>query len=156
MQIIPLDMTVSDRWFYFPMVGMLGMLGVFVETIQHPSVRLKNLATVIIITIIAIFSLRTVIQNTYWQDGISLFSYNLQLKSHDSGVENFLALELPTPGKLDDAQKLFENLVITYPIESSSIFVTHSERVLFINNLATVDEAKCDVPQAKALYEKIF
>src|SRR5260370_2859838 len=156
MQIIPLDMTVSDRWFYFPMVGMLGMLGVFVETIQHPSVRLKNLATVIIITIIAIFSLRTVIQNTYWQDGISLFSYNLQLKSHDSGVENFLALELARAGKLDEAQKLFENLVITYPIESSSIFVTHSERVLFINNLATVDEAKGDVLKAKALYEKIL
>src|SRR5258708_37949937 len=43
MQFIPLDMTVSDTWFYFPMVGMLGMIGVALETVRHPGIRLRNM-----------------------------------------------------------------------------------------------------------------
>ncbi len=78
-QIIPLDMTVADRWFYFPMVGLLGMIGVILNT---PQVKLNNkwIMTLIII-ILSLLSLRTIIRNTNWQDNQTLYFHDLKNNS---------------------------------------------------------------------------
>jgi hypothetical protein len=155
-QLIHLDMTVSDRWFYFPMVGMLGMIGIALETIRYPKTRLRYSATVAVIAIITLFSLRTLVQNTYWQNGISLFSYNVTFKNHDVWNENFLAEELARAGRFGEAQKILENVIIRYPIESYSSAVSLTSRINLINNLAVIEEGNGDIPKAKTLYEKIL
>ena len=158
MQLLPLDFTVSDSWFYFPMVGILGMTGIALETVQHPSVRLRNIATVVTIAVLILFSLRSIIQNTYWQDGLSLYNYNMQNINHSERVETKLALELESEGRLDEAWKLFENLVTRYPVGSGTndTLVTNYERVMLVGSLATLDYSKGDIPQAKAWYDKIL
>lgn len=71
-QIVPLDMTVADRWFYFPMVGFLGIIGVFVTSSNFVKKYYKQF-TLAYFFILCIFSLLTIIRNTYWYDSIVLY-----------------------------------------------------------------------------------
>src|SRR5258708_27738500 len=76
-QIFPLDQTVADRWFYFPIVGILGMIGVLLEVFH---INLKNIwifSAVLIFVIL--LSLRTFIRSVDWRDDFTL-------ASHDSKV----------------------------------------------------------------------
>lgn len=74
-QIIPLDMTVADRWFYFPMVGLLGMLGFVLNVISYKYTNARVLWT-IAIAVLLILSVRSMVRNTNWQDNIPLFSHD--------------------------------------------------------------------------------
>ena len=77
-QIIPLDMTVADRWFYFPMVGLLGMIGFMLTSVSS---RYKDARMYWIIgcILILMLSVRTIVRNTNWQDNIPLFAHDVQV-----------------------------------------------------------------------------
>jgi len=144
-QIFPLDMTVSDRWFYFPIVGILGIIGVVTQTIKPLDLRIEHTAIIVVITILTLYSLRSIKQNMYWHDGISLYSYNMQMKNHDVAVENQLAIQLAHAGRINESQIYLEELVAKYPRD-----------ITFINNLATVYELQGNFSQAKVYYNKIL
>ncbi|MDE2025659.1 MAG: hypothetical protein KGJ07_04150, partial [Patescibacteria group bacterium] len=55
LQLIPLDMTVADRWMYFPMVGILGVLGILCQqVITKVKSREYILVAVVIIALLSI------------------------------------------------------------------------------------------------------
>lgn len=143
LQIIPLDMTVADRWFYFPMVGLLGMAGVTVRGVK-PSSLLKNLGIFAAIIIIILLSLRTVMRNTDWWSGIALYSHDLAIKKTDDRLENLLAVELSQAERYDEARVHLENLLKRHLAEPA----------LYVN-LAVIDELQGDIAGAKVMYGKI-
>lgn len=101
-QIIPLDMTVAERWFYIPMMGMLGMTGIVLQTVKaKPSIRFIGLFTIIIV--IACLSLRTIVRNTNWINAITLYSHDAQFNKDSFDLENQLAGELSLAGRYDEA-----------------------------------------------------
>lgn len=84
LQIIPLDMTACENWFYFSMAGVLGMIGVTLLVFKP---RLKPGWSLIIVTlIIGALGVRTAIRGTDYSS-----EYKLNLKDVSVSKEDFNA-----------------------------------------------------------------
>jgi hypothetical protein len=92
MQIYPLDMTVADRWFYFPIVGLLGMLGLIASliTMQTNMQRKMRIFGILALSIILVLlSARTIIRNSNWISPIVLYTHDINV-SDNFDIENSL------------------------------------------------------------------
>lgn len=103
-QIFPLNMTVADRWFYFPIVGMLGMLGAGLQTLlvfmnrHHIQLgkyeKVKTTVALVGVIVILLLSLRTIARNADFRDQITLYTHDTQIQDNpaledDLGVQYF-------------------------------------------------------------------
>jgi len=85
-QIFPLDMTVADRWFYFPIVGLLGMLGVLINRLNKSNILLASLVLILLST-------RTIIRIGNYKNALTLYQHDAPLyENYD--LENYLGYEL--------------------------------------------------------------
>lgn len=91
LQIIPLDLTVSDRWFYFPIIGLLGMIGVLLTVYK---INLGSKAVIIIIvSLLLLLSLRTFIRSFDWRDNFTLATHDLKISKQAYNLELILSGE---------------------------------------------------------------
>lgn len=141
--IFPLDLTVSDRWFYFPMIGLLGMIGIIIQQIKIKNIFLKKILSIGLILLIMIFSLRTIIRNTNWKDGLSLYNHDINISINAFDLENNLGVELYRVGQFDAAEIHFTNSTKLAPNWWTNW-----------NNLGVIFERKNDIAGAKKYYQK--
>ena len=140
LNIFPLDMTMAERWLYFPLIGFLGLVLVFV---------LKNLKTTpsvlpfFLLIVILLFSARTFIRTLDWKNGLILFSHDIVYSKDAFDLENNLGVELFRAGKIKEAKPHFERSIVLQPKWWTSY-----------NNLGAVYEKEEDLQKAKELYEK--
>ncbi|HEX7042464.1 MAG TPA: tetratricopeptide repeat protein [Patescibacteria group bacterium] len=113
LQIIPLDMTVADRWFYFPMVGLLGMIGLLIQSLNF---KRKYIFLAIGILILIIFSIRSIVRNADWHDKISLYTHDLKIYD-SSEIESNLAVEYVSIKDYQNSLIHFRKSVALYPTE---------------------------------------
>jgi hypothetical protein len=116
LQIIPLNMTVAERWLYFPMIGLLGMIGTMLSKLQiinHKSqinfksqIKSKTIFILLIIVII-VFSVRSFVRVLDWRNGLSLFSHDIR-KDSSFDLQNNMGVELFRIGRYEEAKKYFE------------------------------------------------
>ena len=104
LQIIPLNMTVAERWLYFPMIGLLGMIGV---VLSSPRRRGSRLLISLGMIIILLFSIRSFVRTLDWRSGPSLFSHDVK-KDSSFDLQNNMGVELFRIGQFDQAKKYFE------------------------------------------------
>lgn len=119
LQIFPLDMTFADRWFYFPMVGLLGVIGVSANNIKIKSANVKILVQAFIIVCIIIFSLRSVVRNTNWNSSYSLFSHDVLINKDNFYLQNKLGIESYLLGNNKDAKNHFQQSINLLPTASA-------------------------------------
>lgn len=116
LQIFPLDMTVADRWFYVPFIGILGMLGVGLQQIKNASV--KHTVYLLLSISILLFSLRTIVRNSDWYNLMTLYKHDAAIEdSFDN--ENNLGVVLAQDGDAKAALPHFLKANKTYPTEFS-------------------------------------
>lgn len=142
MQILPLDMTVADHMFYFPMVGLLGIIGISLKNIKLTNQTIRNIGVGFAVLFICLLSLRTIIRNTNWYNGLSLYSHDLQYEQNDR-LENLLAGALVEAGQYTQAQKYFEELLYRNPNQPALVF-----------NLALIYEFEGNFQNANNLYQR--
>jgi Tfp pilus assembly protein PilF len=141
-QFLPLDMTVAHRYFYFGEVGLIGLLGVIIQNAWERNKNLRTFGITIAIILIVILSLRTIIRNSNWYNGISLYAHDLQFEKNDR-MENLLAADLVNAGMYQEAQIRFENLLTRNPKEPA-----------LYANLALTYEITGDFMRADQTYSK--
>lgn len=116
-QIFPLDMTVADRWIYFPIVGILGLIGCLISPYTN-SKRQTNFIISIFIFVIVIYSGRTIIRNMDWVNPQTLYSHDT--KSYTNYlIENDYAQNLLLAGDLPSALIHQQNSVRLFAYEQN-------------------------------------
>jgi hypothetical protein len=146
LQILPFDATVADRWFYFPMIGLLGMIGVFMSAFLQTKNHFQKLSDMLSIAgtlIILILICLTIIRNTQWKTSMTLYSHDIQYAGDSPLLYDNYGGELLLSGRIDEARYYFKKSIALDPLCSSCL-----------NNLATTYAIKKDYNTAKSLYWK--
>lgn len=103
-QIISLDMTVADRWFYVPMIGLLGVLGSLITNIKVNNTILKQCALWFLVIILLLFSLRTMVRLQNWNNNFTLFTHDEQISTVSYDIEDQLSNQYLTASEYDQAK----------------------------------------------------
>lgn len=103
-QIIPLDMTVADRWFYAPMIGLLGTIGVLVSEIKIHKEYLIRVTLLLLIFTISILLSRTFVRVQNWYDGVILFNHDITASNDNYNLEYLLGYTYLTNKNYDEAK----------------------------------------------------
>ncbi|OHA57198.1 MAG: hypothetical protein A2588_01955 [Candidatus Veblenbacteria bacterium RIFOXYD1_FULL_43_11] len=111
-QIVPLDATVADRWFYFPMVGVLGIIGTLFQA-YNINLNHKFIIT-FIVAILLLFSTRTFVRSFDWRDELTLATHDAMV-SESHVLEITIANNLIKQGKVDEAKEHAVRAVKIYP-----------------------------------------
>ena len=138
LQIIPLDMTVADRWFYVPMVGLVGMMG---------SIKLKVKSSEFIkvmmgIVFVALF-IRSSVRIHNWRDGMTLYVHDIHSMSESFDVQNNYGVELFRAKNYDEAKFHFQKSTDLAPLWWTNW-----------NNLGVIVEREGDLDTALVYYKK--
>jgi tetratricopeptide (TPR) repeat protein len=136
-------MTVADRWFYFPIVGLLGTLGVTLKAISHQKKKIESFVVTSLIIILVLLSLRTMVRNTDWKDNISLHSHDRLIYTNPN-IEYDLASEYAFLEEYDKSIFHLRKSIEMFPCEDN----------LF--SLGYMYELKGDVNMAKKYYIDAF
>jgi protein O-mannosyl-transferase len=113
LQMIPLDATAAERWFYFPIVGLLGMIGVALETF---AVTLnQKWITIVVITCIVLLSVRTFVRSFDWRNQNVLDTHDIVISPDAYDLENGIGVMYLYQGKLDEAQRHIEKSIMLFP-----------------------------------------
>jgi protein O-mannosyl-transferase len=139
LQIFPLDMTVADRWMDFPLIGILGMMGVGVQIHLSKQIKMKVIYISIGVILVVLLSVRTVIRNTNFHDQLTLLS-------HDTKVQDNAWLE----NDLGAAYYQTRNLQEAFIHQKKSVELRPFSGNLY--NLALDYRKMQNIPQAIAYY----
>lgn len=138
LQIIPFDATVADRWFYFPLAGLLGVIGIAISQKYKQSLKFSGL--LLCFALILAFSIRTIIRNNDWSDVVKLVT-------HDTKIHSGWVLEKELgdrEGQLSKKIEHYKKSVDSFPREDNLFY------------LAISYEKMGDLKNAKQYYYKIM
>ncbi|MGI8419666.1 MAG: glycosyltransferase family 39 protein [Candidatus Levyibacteriota bacterium] len=138
LQLFPLDATVAERWFYFPIVGVLGMLGV-VLSVATSKVH-KAFAITLMVILILIFSARTFARSFDWRDEFTLVSHDSTVSHNNYYLENMVSINLTRQERFKEAKIYAEKSISDFP------FYTN------INTLGTIYTNEKNYKKAKETY----
>ena len=117
LQIFPLDQTVADRWFYFPIVGLLGLIAIIFENLNFSFN--KKWILVILLLVLTLLSARTIIRSFDWYDSLTLYTHDVKVSPDSFSLQNVLGLELMKLNKLQEAKIHVEKSIELYPYFSN-------------------------------------
>ena len=92
LQIIPLDMTVSETWFYFSFAGLLGLIGV---SISNSRIVFDNTKLFLLFAfVLVIMGVRTAARGTDWQQPVKMAYKDISVSRENYDAYNTIAQHL--------------------------------------------------------------
>lgn len=86
LQIVPLVTLKNDRYLYFPMIGAAGVAAILLSVMMRRSIRLRNTAVAVAISVCTALGCMTYYQTQQWKDSITLWRFAIR-----QDPENMLA-----------------------------------------------------------------
>lgn len=99
-QILPLTMTVAERWMYGLVIFMLGILGAVLSAICKKTYF--KAVIIVLLIVVLVFAARTVIRNRDWKNNMTLYSHDYKINPNYA-MENNYGSELFNSGKHEEA-----------------------------------------------------
>jgi hypothetical protein len=113
-QIIPLDMTASEAWFYFPMIGLLGMMGVLFSCLRM-NIKYYSFVYATVVLIIVILGTRSMLRGFDWRTDYTLAVQNYSSSKSDYTATNTIALHFMNEGKYAEAKNYADSSISVFP-----------------------------------------
>jgi tetratricopeptide (TPR) repeat protein len=114
-QIFPLDGTVSDRWFYFPMIGFLSGTGLFFFNLKNSFYskfwKTFNLALPALLLLAVPLSVRSFYRSQDWETPYKLFFHDAQVIPDTFYLQNNVGLELFREKQYREAIPYFQKTI---------------------------------------------
>jgi len=104
LQIFPLDGTVTDRWFYFPMIGLLACISIMYQQYKEKIKLSPRSTAVLIVLTLVILASRSFVRTFDWRNEYTLSKSDLKTQPDNFVLHNTLGVNLYNQGKLDDAE----------------------------------------------------
>jgi tetratricopeptide (TPR) repeat protein len=139
-QIIPLDMTASETWFFASIPGFLGMIAIIVSTL-FPKSRVKWVY-IIAVPIIIVLGIRTATRGADYTSQYTLASKDISVSKDNYLAMNNLAQSLIQTNRLDEAALYAQHSINIYPAVTN------------YTNLGVIKQKQGDFVAAKKAYEK--
>ncbi len=124
-QIVPLEMTVSDHWFYSPIVGLLGIIGLGIGPLGGKIKVNIQILYMLFYILLVLLGFRTMLRNTNWVNNLTLFSHDIKT-SDNFALQNELGVEYMKIKNYDLALKYFEKSAKLYPYETNLFNIGHT------------------------------
>lgn len=121
-QIIPLDSTVADRWFYFPMVGFLGIIGLAFQKITLSKRReaMRSILLGGVIFLLVVFAIRTILRIQNWHDTRTLAIHDLTIQKNNYQLLSALGAMYLADENYQKAIQYLDRSVAIYPYWGTS------------------------------------
>ena len=113
LQIISLDMTACETWFYFSMAGVLGMIGVFLRAFEK-RLNLKWFVAICVV-VIGLMGTRTAVRGLDWSHGQNTIYKPVTAQGASYIAYNDLAQQLLDQGEYPKAEKYAAASIAIYP-----------------------------------------
>ncbi|MBI4009493.1 tetratricopeptide repeat protein [Candidatus Roizmanbacteria bacterium] len=140
LQILPLDATVADRWFYFPMTGILALIALLVSDVDYLLNFFKKHrlpSYLILTTIILLLFIRTWLRNFDWKNDLTLYSHDIKYTKKNFVLDNSLGAALISLGHYREAKPYILSSIKSYRYYAN------------LNNLAIIYTHEKNYKQAK-------
>jgi protein O-mannosyl-transferase len=136
LQIFPLDMTVADRWFYLPIVGLLGIFGVALQNLQVKK-KYKSVLIILALVCIVLLVIRTVIRNTNWVNEQTLYTHDMK---NNFELQSLIGTMYLQKHDLKDAKHYFITSISLYQCSGA------------LNNLGVLYQSEGNLQAAQTQY----
>lgn len=139
LHIIPLDQTVADRWFYFPIIGLLGMIGVIGENVDLKSQNKFSIVPILSVLIVVFFSIRVLIRIPNWKNEAVLFEHDIKYNPNSYQLNIGLGLIYGNQGNPSKAEPFFIHAASQFPSaktyqELGIFYLTSNRPIKAVNN----------------------
>lgn len=114
LHIIPLDATANNRWFYFPFIGILGLVGLFFQNIKI-SKTIEKGCIIIVFILIFILILRSIERNIDWRNEYTILVNDIKISKNDYMVELLYGNYLVKNNKNDEAYTHIMKAIKLFP-----------------------------------------
>lgn len=120
MQILPLEFTVADRWFYFPLAGLLGLAAVLARSL--PMLKRTRVATLVAsLVALLLLTIRTQFRIRDWKDNFSLFFHDVLVSPDSYYLQDNLGVEYYRRGNVQQAIYHYKESVKRYPFDYAAL-----------------------------------
>jgi tetratricopeptide (TPR) repeat protein len=138
--IVPLDMTVAERWFYFPIIGMIIICYIALNALNEKYYRYAVIFLIAYCLLMIPFSIA---RNLNWKDGLTLYTHDIKINPNSFDLNNNVGVELVRAGKQNEGKIHFEKSIELQP-----------KWHFAYNNLGAVYEGEGNFEKAEELYKK--
>lgn len=142
LQILPLDVTVATRWFYFASVGLIGILALGYTFLSRRFRNYSKFFLLCLLLLIFALSIRTMVRNTQWKDAFTLYSTD-HLVSQSALLTNNLGNEYFERNDINTADLYFKKALRLNP-----------HLWIALNNLGIVQEKRGNLSKAYSYYKR--
>lgn len=110
----PINAYMAEHWLYLPSIGFFLIMARFLIGLFEDK-RFKGLAIVVTLGFLMFYSVLTIRQNRYWNNGIDFYQQMLRYAPESSRLYNNLAKAYHDAGKNDDLIKLLKSAIQLQP-----------------------------------------